>query len=201
MLKYNKNAKLSVTITNWRRKISCYKYSFLEFLALKIDLFYQMLINWRKAVFLNEIKMANISSKDKVLFIGGGILPSESILITEVTNAKVVTIDNNVNACKHAQKYIQNKGLSNKITIEHAEGKNYPVQDFDVIFIAINVWPIDSVLRNLYENMKPNARVMCKSYRNDIIEVFENEGLLESFHFESKLENPVTQSFLFVKKK
>lgn len=189
-----------MTITNWKRKITCFKYSFLEFLALKIDSFYRLLMSWRKPVFLNEIKMANISSKDKVLLIGGGILPSESILITETTNAKVVTIDNNIRTCKHAQAYVQKKGLSDRIIIEHADGVNYPVQNFDVIFIAISVWPIDSVFRNLSKNMKTNARVMCKSYRNDIIDVFESEGLSESFHLESKLENPSTQSFLFIKK-
>ena len=196
----NNNKKSSATITNWRRKISCYKYSFLELLALKIDSFYYLLRDMRKPVFLNEIKMAKVSAKDKVLFIGGGILPSESMLIAEITNAKVITIDNNVLACRHAKAYVQKKGLSDKVIIEHADGVNYTVQNFDVIFVAINVWPIDTVFRNLSKNMKTNARVLCKTYRNDILDVFENEDFSKSFHLESKLENPKTQSFLFIKK-
>ena len=157
-------------------------------------------MKWRKPVFLNEIKMANVSSKDKVLLIGCGILPSESILIAEVTNAKVVTIDNNVKACKHAQAYVQKKGLSDKIKVEHADGADYPVQDFDVIFIAINVWPIDAILKHLSSNMKNNARILCKGIKNDITDLLEKEDFYYMFSVKSILENPKTQSFLLIKK-
>jgi len=157
-------------------------------------------MNWRKPVFLNEIKMANITKNDKVLIIGCGIFPSEGMLIAEETKANVFCIDNSKKAVNLAIKIVEKKGLSDLIKIDYADGINYPPGDFDVVFIAINVWPIDLVLRNLLKNMKTNARVLCKSRKNDILDVFENELFLESFHIESKLDNPVTQSFLLVKK-
>ena len=157
-------------------------------------------MNWRKPVFLNEIKMANITKNDKVLIIGCGIFPSEGMLIAEETKANVFCIDNSIKAVNLAKKIVEKKGLSNIIKIEYADGISYPAGDFDVVFIAINVWPIDLVLRNLLKNMKTNARVLCKSRKNDILDVFENELFLESFRIVSKLDNPVTQSFLLVKK-
>jgi hypothetical protein len=194
-----KSSKSSVMTTNWKRKITCYKYSFLEFLALKIKPVYNLLMSWRKPVFLKEIKMAKVKSNDRVLLIGGGILPSESMIITQETNAKVVTIDNNKIACKHAEKFIKKRNLSDKITIKHADGIDFPVKDFDIVFIAISVWPIDTVFKNLANNLKPNARIMCKSYKEDITGLLKNQGILDSFRLESKIDNPSTKSYLFIK--
>ena len=157
-------------------------------------------MSWRKPVFLNEIKIANITENDKVLLIGCGIFPSESMLIANQTKAKVVCIDNSIIAVNFAKKIVKKKGLSDLVKIEYADGINYPSGGFDVIFVAINVWPIDLVLKNLSKNIKTNTRVLCKSLKNDILEVIENEGLLENFRMESKLENPKTQSFLLIKK-
>ena len=104
-------------ITNSRRIISCYKFNFLELLAVKIDFFNNLLMKWRKPIFLNEIEMAKITSKDKTLLIGCGIFPSETIIIAEKTKTKIIGIDNSIKACKLARSYIQKKGLSDLIKI------------------------------------------------------------------------------------
>jgi len=186
--------------TNSRRIISCYKFNFIELLAIKMDLFYNLLMKWRKPVFLKEIKMAKITSQDKVLLIGCGILPSETVLIAQQTKARIIGIDNSIKACNIAQSYVQKKGLSDLIKIEYGDGANYPLIEFDVIFIAINVWPIDLVLKNLLYNAKPNTRIMCKSIKNDILKSIEKREFHNSFSIESQLENPKTQSFLLIKK-
>jgi len=198
-LKKKKN-RSSKFIINSRRIFSCYKYNFLELLATRIKLFEKLLMNWRKPVFLNEIKFAKVTKNDKVLLIGCGIFPTEIMLIADQTKAKVIGIDNSIKAVKIAKKIVKKKGLFDLVKIEYADGINYPPGNFDVIFIAINVWPIDLVFRNLSKNMKTKSRVLCKSMKNDVLDVFENEGLLESFFIESKLENPKTQSFLLIKK-
>ena len=192
-----KETKFDRILINSRRIISSYYYNFLELLAVKIKFFQNLLMRWRTTVFLNEIKMANITKNDKVLLIGCGIFPSESMLIAERTGAKVVGIDNSVNIVKIASKYVKKKGLSNLVKIEYGDGTKYPVNGFDVIFVAINVWPIDSVLKHISENMKPDAKIMCKSSKNDITRVIETE----IFDIISKLENPQTQSFLLAKKR
>ena len=157
-------------------------------------------MKWRKPIFLKEIKIAKISSTDKVLHLGCGILPTASILIAEETNAKVVGIDNNNKALKFAQQFVDKSGLSNLIKIEYGNGVEYPVQDFDVIFIAINVWPIDTILKHLLPQLKKDARILCKGMKNDIIDTIEKEGLSERFSITSVSENPKSQSFLLTKK-
>ena len=194
------NLESSTRYINWRRKISCYVFSFLELLAIHFDFFYRLLMSWRKPIFLKEIKMAKIASNDKVLLIVTGILPSEAVLIDEEANAKVVTIDNNLRACKAAKSYIKKKGLEDKIKVDYADGKDYPVDCFNVIFIAINVSPIGEVLKNLSTNIKKGTRIMCKGRKNDIVNILENKNLNDVFSVESVMENPKSQSFLLIRK-
>jgi cyclopropane fatty-acyl-phospholipid synthase-like methyltransferase len=157
--------------------------------------------NMRKPVFTKEINMAKITSKDKVLLVGAGILPTETYLIADITKASVVAIDNCKNAVKHAKKYIKKKGLDSLVTIEFADGANFPVKDFDVIFIAINVYPIDSIITNISKNAKNNTKVLCKSFKGDIPETLKSLNLNHIFQIIEKTKHPKTESYLLNKVK
>ncbi len=185
-----------ITFTNWKRIISCYQYSFLEFLAVNIDFFNNLLMKWRTPVFLKEIKMASVTSKDKVLHIGCGLFPTASIIIAEETKANVTGIDNNKIALKFAKKIVEKKKLSNLIRIEFGDGTTYDVKSFDVIFIAINVWPIDYVLKHLSSQIKKDARIVCRGVKWDMENIFRKKPLLDLYSIEKKTVNPKTHSFL-----
>jgi len=195
-----KNKKISKMAINLRRIRSCYWYTFLEILAVKNKYFHDLLINWRKPVFLEEIKMADITDKDNVLLIGCGVFPTETMIIAEETKANVVGIDNSPKAVKLANKFLKNKKLSEKIKIEYGDGANYPVKDFDKIFIAINVWPIDSVLDNLSKNMKTSASVMCRGMKSDIDDLLIKNKISNDFNLESSVKRTKTESYMLIKK-
>jgi protein-L-isoaspartate O-methyltransferase len=185
---------------NSRRILSCYFYSFIELLAVNFKFFNKLIMYWRKDRWLKEVKMAKITSKEKVLHIGCGILPTESILIAENEKVKVVSIDNSHNAVKLAKKYVKKRNLSNLITIEYGDGSSYPVDKFNVVFVAINVWPIDSVILHLSKHLKKGAKVVCKSRKNDIVNVLNDLELDGVFNIEEKIQHPETQAFLLIKK-
>ena len=166
-----------------------------------MNLFDTLLTKWRKPVFSREIHMLNITPMEKVLHLGCGALPSATIFIAKDKNAHVVGIDNNTIAVKLAKSYIKKKDLTNLVTIEYGDGVNYPVHTFDVIYIAINVWPIDSVLLHLAQTMKPTARILCKGSHNDIAALLKKKEFQSLFSVKSLLEHPKTQSFLLTKKK
>ena len=187
-------------ITNSRRILSCYQFNFLELLAVKTKFFNKMLLSWRRPVFLNEIKMANVKSSDKVLLIGSGIFPSEAIIIAQETGAKVIGIDNSPVAVKHAKRYVNKNKLNDVVEIKLVDGSDIKVKNFNVIFIAINVFPIDGVLLNISKDLKTGSRVLCKSMKNDIPDTLNRTGLSEFFEIKEQIKNPQTQSFLLVKK-
>jgi len=193
-------SRLRLVMTNSRRIISCFQFNFLEVLAVKHTFFHDLLMKWRKPVFLNEIAMAGISRNDTVLLIGCGVFPSETVLIAEVSGAKVVGIDNAKNAVKLAKTYVQQRDLTHLVTIEYGNGTSYPVSTYDCIFIAINVFPIDNVLQHLAKHMKTNAHLLCKSIYKDIPEVIRNLGLDDTFIITASQENPKTQSYLLKKR-
>jgi len=191
--------KKKSSFKNWKRTISCYEFAFLEFLAVNFSLFYRLLMKWRTPVFTNEINSVAITKKDKVLHIGCGILPTASILIAEQKNANVVGIDNNLNAVKFAKRCVEKKNLSNIITIEYGEGVQYPVKDFDVFFIAANVWPLDDIFKHLAINMKSDARILCKCLEKDLSKFLKNNDLDSVFSIEKSIDNPQTYSFVLTK--
>jgi D-arabinose 1-dehydrogenase-like Zn-dependent alcohol dehydrogenase len=157
-------------------------------------------MSWREPVFTNEIKMANISKKNSVLLIGSGIFPSEAIQIAKETGAIVTGIDNSINAVKLSKKYLKENNISHNVKIEYADGSDFSVHNFDIIFIAINVYPINSVLINLSNQVSIGTKILCKSIKHDIPVVLRNEGLDSIFDVVGHLKNTRTQSYLLVKK-
>ena len=185
---------------NLRRVFSCYQFNFLEFLAVKSKFFENFLTNIRKEVFENDIKMAEVTNKDKVLLIGAGICPTHCVFITRKTNANVTGIDNSKGAVKSAKKYVEKQKLTDKIKIEYADGRAYPVENFNIIFIAINVYPIDSVLSHISKKTKNGTRILCKSINYDIQNILKKTDLGNYFKIEYMSNNPKTQTYLLVKK-
>lgn len=162
----------------------------------------------RRPPVLNEIKRAGIISTDKILVIGCGILPSTLIILAEETHAYLTGIDNNNKIANLAKTYINKKGLCNKINIEIGDGLNYPVDEFDVIFIAINVWPIDQILQHLAHDMKTGSRLVYREFENDMSLILSKEKMSTFFTPDSSFDYPMsifskypmTKSFLFIKK-
>jgi protein-L-isoaspartate O-methyltransferase len=172
-------------------------------LAYRLKLLNRLLANYRGKVISEEIKIAKVSSESKVLFIGCGLFPTTPIIISKETNAHVTAIEHSSKIVHIAKSYINKNGLSNKIKIEIGNGINYPVEQFDVIFIAINVWPIASVLKHLSSNMKTDSKLICRDIKNDIQKILKHEGLSDILPIKTSFTHPSGskhKSLLIVKK-
>ena len=110
-----------------------------------------------------EISMAKISSKDRILIMGCGSLPATSALIAMKTKADIVAIDTDQRAVQEASQYFKNLNLNGQITVEHADGLKYPVDEFDVIFVLHGVRQQKEVLIFLAENMKGKTRIIFRT--------------------------------------
>ena len=194
-----KNSRLYKFPKNWKRFLSSLLFTLLEIFATQMNLFDSLLTKWRKPVLIREIQLLNIIPSEKVLHLGCGAFPSATIFIAKEKKTKVVGIDNNYIAIKLAQSYIKKKNLFDLVTIEYGDGTNFAVQDFDVIYIAINVWPIDKVLFHLSQTMKPTARILCKGSYQDINSLLKKKEFQSLFSVSSTLEYPRIQSFLLTK--
>lgn len=184
----------------WRRVVSCYVFTFMEILASQLTMVERLLIRWRTPAFSKEIALLDVQPEEQVLHIGCGAYPSASLMIAQGNHAHVVGIDNNIIAVRLAQSYIKRRHLTSLITVELGDGVNYPLDRFDVIFIAINVWPIDGVLSHCAQVMKPTARLLVKGSHDDLIAVLEKKEFKQAFSIAATLKHPTSESFLLKKK-
>lgn len=172
-------------VNNLIRKILDFEWRFIESLSLKISFLDRYIIKLRKKITLEECKMAEISSSDRVLVIGCGPHPTTALLIVNKTQAQVVGIDKKINAVKLASSYIQKNNLENKIYIYYADGIDYPIDNFDVIFIAANVWPIKQLINNIFSKINNDVKIICRDFREDITNMVTNGDLSEICYIES----------------
>jgi 2-polyprenyl-3-methyl-5-hydroxy-6-metoxy-1,4-benzoquinol methylase len=110
-----------------------------------------------------EIKLAKISSKDNILVIGCGSLPTTSVLIAMKADVDIVAIDNDSKAVKEAINYTNKHHFENRIKVEHADGLFYSIEKFDVIFVLYGVKRQKELFRHLAKNMKNTARIIFRT--------------------------------------
>lgn len=110
-----------------------------------------------------EIKMAKINSDDLVLVIGCGSLPTTTVLISMKTGANVVSVDVDKKSIRDAAQYIKNLHLGDKIKLKHANGLNYSVKNFDVIFVLYGITKQEEMLEYLASNMGKNSRIIFRT--------------------------------------
>jgi len=118
-----------------------------------------------------ELDMSCVSEKDRVLVIGCGSLPSTSAQIALKTDADVVAIDNDKKAVKDAKKFLSRLNLENRLIIENVDGRFYPVEKFDVIFVLYGVKQKKEVLTYLSGKIKKNARIVFRTTPNQFVKI------------------------------
>ena len=184
-----------------RRVVSCYTYTLYEILATWNPFFERLLMTWRQPAISQEVAALHPTAGEKILHLGCGSLPTASLLIAQAAPVHVVGIDNNKMAVRLAQGFIKRKKLAESITIQYGDGGYFPIGDFDAIFIAINVWPLDRVLRHLATTMKPSARILCRSSHDDAESILKADEFTSVFTINSILKHPNTESVLLSRRK
>lgn len=196
-----KQKRHSTQIQNWMRKLLCLSFYFIEFFALKSQLVHRFYNIWIGDIFVDEYHMADVTIHDYVLHIGCGCLPTMSVLAAQEAQAKVVAIDNNEKTAQRAQHFICEQHLSNIITVEVGDGRTYSAAPFDVIFIAINVVPIDVVFRHLASWVKPQVRIICRDLGIGVIHMLQNEEFSSLFTIQNIRKHGKISSLLITKKR
>ena len=107
-----------------------------------------------------------------------------------------MAIENNRTVLKHGQKYLKKQNLDSMVDLQYGDGVDYPLEGFNIIVIAVNVWPIKEILAHIAQHSYPNTLVLFRSMSHDILSLFENKDMKGKFEIITLLENPVTQSYM-----
>ncbi len=162
-----------------------------ESIAVTSPLFCKIHRRYYKKWVSREIDMAEISSSDNVLCVGGGPLPCTALEIAMQTRASVQVIDSDLKAVKRARKVIGKFNLTDKVKITLADGKSINPSDFSVIHIASQAYPRTIIFKNIWLNAPLKARILLRLKQRELDEFIKTlpQGCrpdeFEVFHKES----------------
>jgi len=139
------------TCTKWVEN----KFSGFNFLINLYSIYYKNIVK-------QEVQLADIQEKDRVLCIGGGSIPSTAIEIVNQTNAFVDVIDTDNKAVHQARSVIHRLGLDNKIKVIRKDGQNVDLNPYDVVHIALQVSPKEKVAKHIWNNLIYGNRVVIR---------------------------------------
>ena len=132
--------------------------------AANAGLLYRIARRYYASVIEKEAVLANITSTDHVLCIGGGMCPFTAILFHEITGAKVTVIDNNLLCIPKAQQVVERLGIgeSVKVLCEHGGCSELDYSQFSVIHLALQVSPIEQVFSQVEQLALPGTRLLMR---------------------------------------
>jgi len=139
-----------------------------EAIAAKTKLGYWLATRYYKDIVRKEIKLANITRRDNILCIGGGMCPSTAILLHQATGAQVTVIDN----CKHcvpkAREVIKKLGLSKHIRVVYKDGETMDIGGYTVVHFALQVSPLQQVFTQVEKRATPGTRLLMRRPKNGL---------------------------------
>lgn len=137
-------------------------YIFFEKVFFRFDIVSTFYLQLYDEITDNEITLARILSTDKILVIGSGSIPATPEHIVKKTGAEVTGIDRDLQAVKRAKQYATQHGLDKKLQMFHADGSEYDVSLFDVIFVSYGIQDEDQLFSLLEKQMSSNARIIYR---------------------------------------
>ncbi len=140
-----------ISWTKWMEK----KISNLNFLIGLYENYYRKIVK-------DEVKLAKMTNKDKVLCIGGGSIPCTALQIANLTGAEVHVIDIDSKAVNNAKNIIRKMGLGNKIYVTEAKGEDIDVTSYNVIHIALQVTPKEKVIEHIWSKSTEGTRIVVR---------------------------------------
>ena len=177
---------------------------FFEKIAINFDVLSSVYLSIYEEIVRNEIDIAKITCKDRILVIGGGTLPITPVLYAKHTMAYIVSIDKDPRAVKYSKRFIKNNDMQSNISIELAEGEEYPINDFTLIVVVYGIRNAKNVLTYLSKKLDESIRLLFRTTydyeKKSIIEDFElSEFFTVNTHIHSGSLGQV-DTFLLTKK-
>jgi threonine dehydrogenase-like Zn-dependent dehydrogenase len=182
-----------------------YAYIIFEKIAVNFEIVYMNYINIYQEIVKKEVNISEISSNDSVLIIGCGSIPATSILVSNNSNAKeIIAIDYDLQAVKKATRFADSSIFDKNLKFEHADGLEYPIEKFDVIFVLYGIRKQAEILKYISSKIKYNSRVIFRTTNDSLIKFLGGKDFIdEYFKIEKIIKSEKfsdTVSFLLKKK-
>lgn len=146
---------------------------FIEKAAVRNKLLLGLLSIYYRDLVKREVKLAQLSPDDKILCIGGGKCPLTAILIHKYSGAHVTVIDNDISCVNRANECIHLNCLSN-INVKYDDGNKIDPADYNVIHLAMQVYPMQDVLEHIIQKSNQNTKILVRKPKKKIGALYSN---------------------------
>ncbi len=121
----------------------------------------KMMLAYYKPIVKREKKLIDENVK-KILCIGGGCFPATAILLQKYTNAIITVIDNDISVINVANDVISKYKLEKMIKVINVDGVDIDASTYDLIHIAAQISPKETVLNQVNATKSENAKVIVR---------------------------------------
>ena len=145
-------------------------------------------------VYRMEMKQFALSDAKNILHIGSGSYPMTAMVLAEMDDVNIVTIDNNPRSITKANEIISRNKLVEKIVAKQGDGTKYPLDEFDTIIVSGCSFPKIQVLEHVFKNAKPQSRIIIRDSYLDMDSIINGLNTGNEISVLKKIENhPTTQ--------
>jgi len=144
--------------------------------ASKTEFLFKIAKDYYQEVVQNEVILANITSDDNILCIGGGICPFTAILFHQVTGAKVRVIDNNSCCVNKARQIIDRMGFSESVKTVCQDGSSAGLSfaEYTVVHFALQVSPMECVFSNVESRVAPSTKLLVRRPKKQLKNLYSH---------------------------
>lgn len=121
--------------------------------------------------YIEEAKRFNFTNASSILHIGSGAYPITAIILADLFDAHIVTIDKNPVVLKIARKVVKKKGLGNKVDVIDGDGLSFDVSKFDVVIISSCSVPKEKILSHIFSETKNNTIIIVRELPSEMDEL------------------------------
>lgn len=138
--------------------------------------------------YIKEAKRFNFTNATSILHIGSGAYPITAIILADLFNAHIVTIDKNPIVLRIARNVIRKKGLEDKVEVINGDGLYFDVSKFDVIIISSCSVPKEEILTHIFSKVKDQSTIIVRELPSEMEELkrfmkgFKDIDLLDEIH-------------------
>lgn len=121
--------------------------------------------------YIEEAKRFNFTDAKSILHIGSGAYPITAIILANLFNAHIVTIDKNPVVLKIARKVVKKEGLENKVEVIDGDGLSFDVSRFDVVIISSCSVPKEEILTHIFSKVNNQSTIIVRELPSEMDEL------------------------------
>jgi len=114
-----------------------------------------------------EARRFDLDGARNILHIGSGAYPITALVLADLYNCHIVTIDKNPIVLNIAEKVIKKRKLAERIHVLKGDGLSFDVSRFDVIIISSCSVPKEEILTHIFTHTSDHCTIIVRELSSE----------------------------------